>query len=78
MKLKVVSNGSSNTKYQVIYVKNELKASVSGYRIGDMTYILNTSRGTYDAAKWSVGGIDDSSLYEMSIPNALLSTSGSL
>lgn len=28
MKVKVVNNGVSNTKYQVVYVKNELKASI--------------------------------------------------
>jgi hypothetical protein len=28
MKVKVINNGVSNTKYQTIYVKNELKASV--------------------------------------------------
>lgn len=55
MKVKVVNNGISNTKYQTIYVKNELKASVVGYRMGDMTYFVNTSRGVYDSAKWLIG-----------------------
>lgn len=44
MKVKVVNNGVSNTKYQVIYIKNELKANAIGYRIGDMTYFINTSK----------------------------------
>ena len=31
MKVKVLYNGVSNTKYQIINVKNELKARVEGY-----------------------------------------------
>lgn len=54
MKLKVINNGTSNTKYQVIYVKNELKAGAQGYRIGDMIYFINTSNGTYDNVKWNL------------------------
>lgn len=78
MKVKVVNNGISNTKYQVIYVKNELKAAVAGYRIGDMTYFINTSKWTYDSAKWILWSIESSSPYGTSVPNAILSSSGSI
>lgn len=78
MKVKVVNNGVSNTKYQVIYIKNELKANAIGYRIGDMTYFINTSKWTYDTAKWSLWSIESSSLYGTSVPNAILSSSGYL
>jgi PKD repeat protein len=78
MKLKVVNNGASNTKYQLINVKNELKANVLWYQMGDMTYFFNTSRGTYDGAKWNIGNTESTSLYGISIANALLSGSGSL
>ncbi len=78
MKVKVVNNGVTNTKYQVIYVKNELKANVTGYRIGDMTYFMNTSKWTYDAAKWILWTIESTSLYGTSVPNAILASTGSL
>lgn len=78
MKVKVVNNGISNTKYQVIYVKNELKAAVAWYRIGDMTYFINTSKWTYDSAKWIIWSIESSSPYGTSVPNAILSSSGSI
>jgi hypothetical protein len=58
MKVKVVYNGVSNTKYQIVYVKNELKASVAGYRINDTVYFLNTSRGIYDSAKWNIANVE--------------------
>jgi PKD repeat protein len=75
MKVKVLYNGVSNTKYQLIYVKNELKANAVGYRIWDMTYFMNASRGTYDSAKWNIGSIESSSLYWTSVPNAVFSSS---
>ena len=43
MKVKVSYNGVSNTKYQIINVKNELKANAYGYKSGDMYYFVNTS-----------------------------------
>lgn len=78
MKVKVVNNGISNTKYQVVYVKNELKAHVAWYRIGDMTYFMNTSKWAYDSAKWILWSLESNSTYGTSIPNAILSSSGSL
>lgn len=77
MKVKVIHNGVSNTKYQVIYVKNELKAHAQWYSIGDTTYFLNASNGVYDSAKWNIGWVDGTSLYAMSIKNALLSNTWS-
>ena len=68
MKLKVVSNGSSNTKYQLIQVKNELKASALAYKKGDYTYFLNTSQGTYDMVHWKIGDRDSESLYSIVVP----------
>jgi PKD repeat protein len=70
MKVKVVNNGVSNTKYQVIYVRNELKANAVGYKIGDMVYFMNTSKGKYDTVKWQIGTTESISLYGISIPVA--------
>jgi hypothetical protein len=78
MKVKVVNNGVSNTKYQVIYVKNELKARVTWHRIGDMIYFLNSSIGSYDTAKWILGSVESANLYGTSISSVLLASSGSL
>jgi PKD repeat protein len=78
MKIKVVNNGISNTKYQVIYVKNELKARVIWHRMGDMVYFLNSSIGSYDTAKWILGSVESTNLYGTSIPKVMIASSGSL
>lgn len=44
VKVRVTYNGVSNTKYQTIYVKNELKAAAHGYRLPNGNYyFLNSS-----------------------------------
>lgn len=78
MKLKVTSNGTSNTKYQLIYIKNELKANTIGYRVGNTISFLNTSRGSYDSAVWTLGTEKYESLYGTSLPSNKLSATGSL
>lgn len=55
MKLKVVYNGVSNTKYQTISVKNELSPNVSVYRVGTRIFAINTSGGSYEKARWTMG-----------------------
>lgn len=45
MRVRVTHNGVSNTKYQTIHVRNELKAGVQAYKIpGEKLYLLNTSQ----------------------------------
>ena len=67
-KVKVTYNGTSNTKYQNIVVKNELKAQAHGYKSGDTIYLINTSSGIYDSAFWQVGDIQSDSLYGIAVP----------
>jgi PKD repeat protein len=56
LKVRVTHNGVSNTKYQTIYVKNELKASLSWYKLSDgRLFLLNTSEWIYDTASWLIG-----------------------
>lgn len=56
MKVRVTHNGVSNTKYHTVVVRNELKASYLGYKIpGDKLYLMNTSQGVFDTAKWTLG-----------------------
>jgi PKD repeat protein len=71
MKVKVVNNGVSNTKYQTIYVKNELKATVEGYQIGDRIYLINTSRGSYDKVAWNIGTESSENTYSHMISGSL-------
>jgi PKD repeat protein len=55
LKVRVTYNGVSNTKYQTIYVKNELRAKVAWYRLPDgRVYFMNTSNGIYDKALWNI------------------------
>lgn len=72
-KVKVTYNGSSNTKYQNIIVKNELKANVHGYRTPNTIYLINTSSGIYDSAFWQMGDIQSDALYSLSIPSTSFS-----
>lgn len=67
-KVKVTYNGVSNSKYQTIIVKNELKAKVIGYRSDDAVYLINTSAGVYDTTSWQVGEIRSDALYSISVP----------
>lgn len=56
MRVRVTHNGVSNTKYQTIHIKNELKADVQVFRIpGEKLYLLNTSQGTYEKVSWKIG-----------------------
>lgn len=65
-KVRVTYNGVSNSKYQTIYVKNELKAHAHGYRLKDGSYyILNSSEGIYDKALWAYRGGSVESLYSV-------------
>lgn len=66
MRVRVTHNGVSNTKYQTVYVRNELKASVQAYKIpGDKLYLLNTSEGVYDKVLWNFGETNSDSLYSL-------------
>lgn len=67
-KVKVTYNGVSNSKYQSIIVKNELKAKVIGYRSDDVVYLINASEGVYNGASWLVGDIQSDALYSISVP----------
>lgn len=63
MKLRVTNNGVSNSKYQIIHVRNKLKADVFGYRLPDgRLYFINASEWSYDKAHWEVGWITSESL----------------
>ncbi len=72
----MTNNGVTNTKYHTIHVRNELKASVQGYKISDdKLFLLNTSQGVYDKAKWSIGDYASTQLESVTldvkdVPNA--------
>jgi PKD repeat protein len=68
MKVKVVNNGVSNTKFQVIFVKNELKAAVKWYHIGNAVYFVNTSKGSYDKAEWNFAWYSSENQYSFMLP----------
>ncbi len=76
MRVRVTNNGVTNTKYHTIHVRNELKASVQGYKISDdKLFLLNTSQGVYDKAKWSIGDYASTQLESVTldvkdVPNA--------
>lgn len=75
-RVRVTNNGVTNTKYHTIHVRNELKASVQGYKISDdKLFLLNTSQGVYDKAKWSIGDYASTQLESVTldvkdVPNA--------
>ncbi len=66
-KVKVTYNGTSNSKYQNIIVKNELKAMVLWYRSISSIYLLNASEWFYDATFWQVGDIQSDAPYSISL-----------
>lgn len=53
MKVKVVYNGVSNSKYQTMYVKNELSPNVSVFRKENKIFAINTSLGVFEKAQWT-------------------------
>lgn len=71
MKVRVTYNGVSNTKYQTIYVKNELKASAQWFRLPNGSYyFLNSSEWSYDKALWKYTWGNLESLYSVTMePN---------
>lgn len=70
-KVKVTYNGVSNSKYQNIIVKNELKAGVLWYTDSHSVYLINTSSGLYNNVLWQIGEISSSSLYDVTVPREL-------
>lgn len=74
MKVKVTNNGTSNSKYQVINIRNELKAEAKGYKFGDQVMFINMSRGTYDRTSWSIGGQNVEWLKYIVLPTEQLTT----
>lgn len=61
LRVRVTNNGVSNTKYHTILVRNELKASYIGFRLPDnKIYLMNTSRGKFDATAWKIGDFNAS------------------
>lgn len=76
MKVKVTYNGTSNSKFQNITVKNELKAAVKAYRKGNIISFLNVSQGLYDTAQWQIGDIQSDSLYNLIISSDSFSETG--
>lgn len=52
----MTNNGVTNTKTITTTVRNELKASVQGYKLPtNKLFLLNTSAGVYDKAQWKIG-----------------------
>lgn len=63
MKVRVTHNGVSNTKYQTITVRNELKASIQAYKLpNNKLFVMNTSQGVYDKALWNIGNFSSENL----------------
>lgn len=53
-KVKVTYKGISNTKYQAITVKNEIRPNLEYIVIGKKFIFLNTTKGLYTKVKWSL------------------------
>ncbi|MDD3119888.1 MAG: PKD domain-containing protein [Candidatus Gracilibacteria bacterium] len=62
-KVKVNNKGISNTKSQLISVKNVLKSDFKTLAIGDKLVLFNISTGFYSTAKWKVGEITATNPY---------------
>lgn len=71
-KVKVTYNGTSNSKYQNIVVKNELKAKVLWYRSDSSVYLINASEGFYDTTFWQIGDIQSDAPYSLSLAREAL------
>lgn len=56
-KVKVTYKGISNTKYQAIAVKNEIRPNLEYIAIGKKFVFLNTTKGLYTKVKWSLGDV---------------------
>jgi PKD repeat protein len=54
MKVKATYKGISNTKYQIITVKNDLRPSLEIFAIGKKFVFVNTTPGLYATVKWSL------------------------
>lgn len=54
MKVKVTYKGISNTKYQTVNVKNDLRPGAEYIAIGRKFVFLNTTPGIYQTAKWNL------------------------
>ncbi len=67
-KVKVTYKGISNTKYQAITVKNEIQPNLEYIAIGKKFIFLNTTKGLYTKAKWSLADVisntSDSFIYD--------------
>ncbi len=66
MKVKVVYNGVSNSKYQTMYVKNELSPNVSVFRKENKIFAINTSLGVFEKAQWTFWEATSNNLYSAS------------
>lgn len=55
MKVKATYKGISNTKYQTVNVKNDLRPGAEYIAIGRKFIFLNTTPGLYQTAKWNLG-----------------------
>jgi cytoskeletal protein RodZ len=55
-KVKATYKGMSNTKYQQIIVRNELKPQFDYVAVGDKLMLFNTTKGFYTQATWDLGG----------------------
>lgn len=56
-KVKVTYKGISNTKYQTITVKNKIQPNLEYIAIGKKFIFLNTTKGFYTKAKWTLGDV---------------------
>ena len=79
MKVRVTNNGVSNSKYQIIHVKNKLKANVYGYKLPDgRIYFINASEWSYDSAHWEIGSTVSESLSSVMLDAWNTATTGKL
>lgn len=79
MKVKVTYKGVSNTKFQRVVVKNDLKPDFDIIAIGSKFVLVNTTIGSITEAKWTLDGAEaigtsrDSFIYDAtagSVPTA--------
>jgi PKD repeat protein len=55
MKVKASYRGISNTRYQQIVIRNDLEPNLEYFSIGNRFVFINTTKGVYSKAKWTLG-----------------------
>lgn len=67
MKVKASYRGISNTRYQQILIRNDLEPNLEYFAIGNRFVFINTTKGLFTKAKWTLGKNTSDSLTTWSV-----------